>query len=98
MVGDNGVAIGLSADKGKELWKKRLGGNFSASPLLAGNRIYFQSEEGESTVLELSTSSDTPKEIAKNELPGRVFASYAVVDDQFLIRTEESLYRIKPTN
>lgn len=96
MVGDNGVAMGFTADKGKELWKKRLGGNFSASPLLAGDMAYFQSEEGDATLLELSNDGKPPKEIAKNHLPSRTFASYAVVGNDLLIRNEEGIYRIHP--
>lgn len=91
MVSDNGIATSVSTESGKELWRKRLGGNYSASPLLSGNRIYFQSELGESTVFELN---ETPKEIARNKLPGRIFASYAVVGNDLIIRSEQGVYRI----
>lgn len=91
MASDNGIATGVDIETGKEIWRKRLGGNYSASPLLAGNRVYFQSESGESTILEIG---DKPTEIAKNTLPGRIFASYSVVGNDLLIRSEQGVYRI----
>ncbi len=95
MCSDRGIAVGVEVKTGKELWKVRLGGNYSASPLLNGNQIYFQSEEGESVVLELgNTGAEEPREIAKGLLPGRTFASYAVIENDLLIRAEEGLYRI----
>jgi outer membrane protein assembly factor BamB len=94
MVSDGGVASALDAATGNEIWKQRLGGNYSASPLRAGTRVYFQSEEGEAIVLDLSSKSK-PKEVARNTLPGRIFASYAVFGDDLIIRTEEGLYRVE---
>ena len=91
MTSDNGIATGVDFETGKELWRKRLGGNYSASPLLAGNKVYFQSETGESSILQLG---DKPTEVAKNSLPGRIFASYSVTGNDFVIRTEKGVYRI----
>ena len=91
MVSDNGIATSVDTNTGKELWRKRLGGNYSASPLISGNRIYFQSELGEATVFEIG---DKPTEIARNKLPGRIFASYAVAGNDLIIRSEQGVYRI----
>jgi len=91
MVSDGGVATGLLASDGTKLWQKRLGGNYSASPLASGNRVYFQSESGESIVMQID---DEPTELSRNSLPGRVFASYAIEQNDLVIRTEEALYRI----
>lgn len=91
MASDNGIATGVDINTGKEVWRKRLGGNYSASPLLAGNRVYFQSETGEALILELG---DKPTEVAKNTLPGRVFASYALLGNDLIVRTEKGVYRI----
>lgn len=91
MVSDNGIASAIGVSDGKEIWKQRLGGNFSASPLIAGNRVYFQSEEGETIIFEMGT---TPTEVARNQLPGRTFASFAIYREQLLIRSEKGLYCI----
>jgi outer membrane protein assembly factor BamB len=96
MVSDGGVATGISILDGKKVWQKRLGGNYSASPLAIGNRVYFQSESGEAIVMDINSKSDEsgPVEIARSSLPGRVFASYAVHENDFIIRTEDGLYRV----
>lgn len=91
MVSDGGIATSVDTSSGKELWRKRLGGNYSASPLVSGNKIYFQSELGEATVFEVG---DKPTEIARNKLPGRIFASYAVAGNDLIIRSEQGVYRI----
>src|SRR5689334_20523491 len=51
MVSDNGIATCVDAKTGQELWRARLGGNYSASPIYADGKIYFLSEEGESVVI-----------------------------------------------
>ena len=92
-VADNGVACCVDARTGKEHWRERLGGNFSASPLHAGGLVYFQNESGEAIVVKAGT---TFEEVARNQLGGgeRTFASYAVDGKAFLIRSETAVYRI----
>ena len=41
-----GIARCLNAKTGDELWKKRLGGDHWASPLLADGKLYFLSKNG----------------------------------------------------
>lgn len=91
MVSDAGIATCADAKTGEVHWKERLGGKYSASPLLGDGRIYFQSEEGQGTVIEAGKEY---KELARNEMNARTLASYAVIDADFLIRTETELYRI----
>ena len=67
--------------------------HFWASPLYADGKIYFQSEDGEATVIGAGREY---REIARNKLEGRAFASYAVSDGALFIRTEKRLFRIQP--
>lgn len=92
-VADKGVATCLDARTGTERWVQRLGGNFSASPLYAAGRVYFQDEAGEATVVQ---AGPTYEELARNRLGDgeRTFASYALDGDDLLVRTESALYRI----
>lgn len=90
-VTDAGIARALDLQSGEEVWRKRLGGNFSASPLLADGKVYFQSEQGECVVLKADREGT---EVARNELPGRIFASFAVIDNDLIIRSESALYRV----
>jgi outer membrane protein assembly factor BamB len=66
-------------------------GSFSASPVLAGGRIYVQSEEGVTSVI---APGPTFSRLATNALDGAMLASMAAVGDAFIIRTATHLYRI----
>jgi len=91
MVSDGGIATGVRAADGKKLWQKRIGGNYSASPTINGNIVFFPSESGEAIVMRIA---EQPEELSRNQLPGRVFASYATIENDWVIRTEGGLYRI----
>lgn len=92
VISDSGIATCFQATTGEQVWQKRIGGNFSASPLFADGKIYLQSEQGDGIVLKPGSEYT---ELAKNELEPRTFASYAVADGALLIRTETQLYRIQ---
>ena len=90
---DVGIATCLDAVSGEKHWQKRLGGNYSASPLYTDGLIYFQDENGKTTVIRASTEFE---EVSENELTGdeRTFASFAVHEGALLLRSEGHLYRI----
>jgi len=92
MVSDYGVASCLDAKTGKVHWQERLGGNYSASPLFASGKIYFQSEEGVGVVINAGKRFEL---LAKNPLGERTLASYAVGDGALFIRTEKHLRRVQ---
>lgn len=91
MVSDKGIVTCLEAETGKEVWKERIGGNFSASPLLAGDELYLLSEEGDTTVVKADREY---QEVSRNKLGERTLASMAVIDHDLLIRSAQALYRI----
>jgi outer membrane protein assembly factor BamB len=90
-VSDAGIATCFDAKTGTVHWQERIEGNYSASPLAAEGRIYFQNEMGTGVVL--AASREFTK-LATNKLEERTLASYAVVGNSFLIRTAGHLYRI----
>jgi outer membrane protein assembly factor BamB len=92
MVSDNGLCTCLDAETGSTEWKIRLGGDYSASPILNDGKLYAVSEAGVCTVLDVSSSQ--PSVLATNDLQERTLASPAVKDDSLLIRTANALYRI----
>jgi len=92
MVDDGGVASCVEAKTGEEVWKKRLGSNFSASPIYAGGLIYFFDQDGKSTVVEASKQYQV---VATNELDEGMMASPAVSGDALFLRTRTHLYRIE---
>lgn len=91
VMADNGVASCLNAETGKEVWKKRIGGDYSASPLLAGGHLYFGSHDGKVTVMQPGTEGNV---VAENQLDGQIMASPAAIDDSLVIRTLHAIYRI----
>ena len=92
-VGDSGGLVTcLDAHSGEVHWRERIGGNYSASPLHANGKLYFQSREGETTVLK---PGKTFKVLAKNKLDGQHMASAAVDGDALILRTDKALYRIE---
>ena len=52
--GDLGVVTCVEAPTGKTVWEKRVGGNYSGSPICVGDRLYALSEEGEAVVIAAS--------------------------------------------
>jgi outer membrane protein assembly factor BamB len=91
IVTDNGIATCIDAKTGEELWRARVGGNHSASPVYAGGRIYFLSEEGESVVI---APGRQLKHLATNQIEGPTLASMAVSHSSLFIRSQTHLYRI----
>jgi outer membrane protein assembly factor BamB len=90
-VSDNGQACCRDARTGHVHWQERLGGTYSASPLFAAGRVYFQSEQGVGVVVRASKEF---KLLTRNVLGERSLASPAAVDGALFIRAEKHLYRI----
>jgi len=91
LVTETGVAKCLKAATGEEIWKERLRGKHSASPIWAEGRIYFLSENGKMTVIEAGPEF---KVLAENELNEKCCASPAVSNKQIFIRSEHTLFCI----
>src|SRR6185295_4065302 len=89
---DNGIASCLDAKTGTVHWSERVGGNYSASPVYAEGRVYFQSEEGMGIVVKADKKFE---KLAENPMNARTLASYAVTDGALFIRTDQNLYRIQ---
>lgn len=92
IVSDRGVASCLDARTGKVHWRKQLGGEFSASPMDAAGRIYFQDEEGDGIVIKAGKEFE---ELARNSLDEKTYASYAAADGALFVRTAKRLYRFQ---
>ncbi|HUU19858.1 MAG TPA: PQQ-binding-like beta-propeller repeat protein [Sedimentisphaerales bacterium] len=93
LVTETGVAKCLRAETGEVLWRERLEGRYSASPIWADGRIYFLSEQGKTTVVQAGGEF---KVLAENELNEKCCASPAVSQKHIFIRSENNLYCIGP--
>jgi outer membrane protein assembly factor BamB len=88
-VKETGIAVCLDAANGKLLWRERLGGAYSASPVLAEGRIYCLAEDGATVVI---AAAREYKELARNPLEGLCQASPAFAGGQIFIRAQGKLY------
>ena len=81
----------LDAATGDIVWRERLTGTYSASPIYADGRIYILSAEGETLVLHPGAKYD---EIARNDISDTCNASMAISQGNFYIRSAKKLYCI----
>jgi outer membrane protein assembly factor BamB len=91
MMSDFGIASCLDARTGEVHWQQRVGGNYSASPLCADSKLFFLSEQGDTTVVRAEKRFTL---VAKNALGERSLASPAAAGGALFIRTDKHLYRI----
>jgi outer membrane protein assembly factor BamB len=91
MVDDAGIVTSLEAKTGEMVWRARVGGTHSASPLLADGRVYFFAEDGKATVIEAGRSF---RVLAENHLNEGFMASPAVAGQTLFLRTRTHLYAI----
>ena len=89
---DGGVANCWNAKTGEQIWSERIGGNYSASPIVAGGRLYAFNEEGKGIVL---ATEGAFSKVAENTLADGVMASPAVSGNALFVRTKTHLYRIE---
>ena len=92
VMADTGVASCFRADDGQQVWKKRIGGDYSSSPTLAGGHIYFGSHDGKVTVLKPGHEGEI---VAENQVDGKIMASPAIVGNAMVLRTDQAIYRIE---
>ncbi len=83
-VTDAGVATCWDPATGKTLWKSRLGGGFTSSPVLVGNRIYVTNETGTCFIYE--ATPDAFKPVGENRLGDQVYATPAICGGKIFTR------------
>lgn len=84
---DAGIATSLDSKTGEVLWKKRLGGTFSSSPVLVGDQIYVTSEDGKTHIF--AADPEQFEGVAVNQLGTSVFATPTFSGGQIFMRIAE---------
>jgi outer membrane protein assembly factor BamB len=92
MVDDGGIATCVDAKTGKKVGGRRIGGEYSASPLFADGRIYFFSQDGKTTAIEPGREM---KGVGESKLDEGFMGSPAVSGKSLILRTKSHLYRIE---
>lgn len=85
---DNGILFCWRGSDGKEMWKERLSGPVSASPVLAGGTIYWANELG--TLYVFRPNHERFESVAQNQIGNESFASPAVCGGQIFLRVAQT--------
>jgi outer membrane protein assembly factor BamB len=85
---DNGVLRMLDAATGRDLWTKRFGGEFSASPVACGNIALVINEAGKGAFIRLGDKWESVGEI---DLGSPTFATPAIARGCVFLRTANEL-------
>jgi outer membrane protein assembly factor BamB len=81
---DAGVAVCWASDTGTEIWKERLGGDFFATPVMVGDRIYATNLAGKTYVFQA-----TPNHfelLAQNQLGDEAYSSPVICGSRVYLR------------
>lgn len=89
--GDKGVVTCLHAASGEIIWKERVGGNFSSSPILIGDKILNISSDGEMVTL---ADNEKFEILGRRDVDEECRATAAVAEGFLLVRTRSSLFAL----
>ncbi len=89
--GDKGVVTCIHAAGGEIIWKERVGGNFSSSPILIGDEILNISSDGEMVAL---ADSEKFQVLGRRNLDEECRATPAVAQGILLVRTKSALFAL----
>ena len=90
---DGGVLTCLKASTGKEIFRERIGaaGQYTASPIAAGDKIIVASVRGVVTVIQVDEKLYV---LARNNFGEKIFATPAIAENQIYLRTTGHLYAL----
>lgn len=89
---DDGIALCREAATGKEVWRARLSGKVSASPVRIASNIFVFGERGDVTVFE--ARPDKFVLVSRGKLGDNIMASPAVANGQLIVRGTKHLFAI----
>ncbi len=92
MAGDVGVVTCVDAKTGERVWRERLDGVFTASPVAGDGKIYMLSENGDTFVLKAGRQAEV---LSRNPIDGRVLASPALSGGRLFIRTDDAVIAVR---
>ena len=93
MATELGIVSATDAADGALVWRLRLDGVFTASPVAADGHVYFLGESGETFVI---AAGREPTVVARNPIGERSLASPAISNGRIFIRTDDHLVAIGP--
>jgi outer membrane protein assembly factor BamB len=91
VIGSAGILVCGDAETGEELWKRRLAGQFWATPVVAEKQLVAINSEGLAFVVDLA---DEGKILSKNDFKTAVLGSPAVANNALFVRGHNKLWKI----
>jgi outer membrane protein assembly factor BamB len=88
---DEGVFTCLDRESGRPVWKKRLDGSYTSSPVRVGDLLYLINRDGVTTIIDCSEHGEI---VAANGIGEATEASLAVAEGRIFIRGERHLFCI----
>ncbi len=89
--GDRGIVACIDGRTGQILWRERVGGNYSSSPVQVADRVYCVSTEGEVVVV---AAADQYKLLGRSSLGEASRATPAIAGGRMILRTESHLFAV----
>jgi len=90
-VTQNGRMFCADPATGEIIWRQRLGGQYSASPVAGDGKLYIAGADGSVAVLQAGREY---KEITRNNIDEVIYASPAIANGRIYIRGQQHLYAI----
>jgi outer membrane protein assembly factor BamB len=90
---DHGILSQYHAKTGEQTFRARLGsgGSFAASPIAAGGKLYFASEDGDVFVVKAGPTFEL---LARNTIGEVVMATPAIAGNMLIIRGQQHVFGI----
>ena len=81
---DAGIVMCWKSDTGQKVWEGRLGGKFTASPILVGDNIFTTSESGKTFIFKATPKAFTL--VGDNQLGEEVYATPTICGNRIYMR------------
>ncbi len=91
---EGGVLTALQADTGERLWKIRVQGDFSASPVIAHGHLYLFNEAGSGFIIPLDPETEEPSVAAQIDLGEAVLCTPAISGGALYVRSDGHLWKL----
>jgi outer membrane protein assembly factor BamB len=88
-VTDNGVATCWKAATGEMLWQQRLGGTFTASPVLWQDHLFATNEAGTTHIIKISPAG--AEKVAENQLGDEVYPTPTITGSRIYMRVAHQI-------
>lgn len=91
VIGSAGILVCGNAETGEVEWRRRLGGQFWATPVAVGNHLICINSEGTAFLVD---RRDDGKIVAENKFNAEVLGSPAVANNALFVRSHGKLWKI----